>query len=167
MRPEDQKNHQSRRESFPKPPKQERKLPEFIIIDDDIKVETEAEYQGGQQQKAGTETGHVSGRVRFFCLLGSFVTLCWTAATLVATLIMLFLVLVSFNKFDPFRKGLKVYYSWFCGATVLTLGLFVATFSFPLGMVIILFYFSEQKEGWQKNIVSRLVKPHAKDYWQS
>ncbi|GEM_PF-2417294 len=149
------------------PSKQKRKLPEFIIIDeDDVEVQTEEEYAGGKRSSKAPDE-KVSWKFRVMCFFVSFMTMIWCVVTFAAALLAAAINLVTFNSFPPIKAALRVYWSWCCGAAVLTLGLLVAVLNFPLGMVIILFYFSEQKPGWQKDMVSRLVKPHAKDYWKS
>ncbi len=136
------------------------KMPEFIIIEDDEQPYGEQEFPRFKK----TLPKQTSWKLRFVFLLSSFVSFIWTVGSLFCFACMGLAALITFNSFPLLKRLTKMYWSWFKGGAVVTLGLVVSFFNFPLGIIIIAYYFSQINEDWQKNIFTRVMYPHMKDY---
>lgn len=139
----------------------ERKLPEFIIIEE----EDQEYYEDPTFSKFKPKTPEkTTWKVRVFCFLASIVAFFWTLGAIILTLCIGFIHLITFCKLPLFQTLTKLYWSWTKGGAVVTLGLIVAVFNVTLGLMIIVFYFSQTKDEWQKKMAARMVYPHMKDY---
>jgi hypothetical protein len=140
--------------------KEQPKMPEFIIIDD-----KEHAYSGEEFPRfKKTPPKQTSWKIRAACLLGSILTLLWTVGALFFFFCMGAATLITFNYFPLLKRLAKLYWSWFKGGTVVTVGLVVSFFNFSLGIIFVIYYFSQTQEDWQKNMFTRVMYPHMKDY---
>ncbi|NGX57299.1 MAG: hypothetical protein K940chlam3_00189 [Chlamydiae bacterium] len=138
-----------------------RKLPEFIIIDEGETFESEEKRFPKFKQPPIKE---VTWKLRLGCGLVSILAFFWTVGSLICTITLGIVTLLTFNYFPIFKRGTKMYWGWTRGGTVVTLGLIVSVFNFSLGLVFMVYYFSQVKDEWQKKMFTRMAPPHMKDY---
>jgi len=135
-------------------PEQPRKLPEFIILDDESEGEGPA---GSYSRIQEPPLKKPSWKMRLLFVVISFVAFMWTFGAFFFTLCAGILTLLTFFKVPLFCNLTKLYWAWTRGGTIVTLGFFVAVFNFSLGVIIMLYYFSHTQENWQKGVVERVV----------
>lgn len=137
--------------------KKSQKLPEFIILDEG------EEYTEFPRFKK-TELKEASWKLKIVFLLASFFSFLWTISSLLFFVLVGGINLITFNYFAPLKRAASLYRSWFKGGAAVTLGLSTAVFNVSLGIIIIAFYFSQTQEDWRKNVFTRVMYPHMKDY---
>lgn len=142
-------------------PEQPRKLPEFIIVDDDSKGDSP---KGSFPKFKEPPLKKPSWKMRFLFVLISFVAFMWTLGALFFTLCSGALTLITFNKVKFLRDLTRLYWAWTRGGTIVTLGFFVSAFNFALGVIIMIYYFSHMPDNWQKDVVERVMSPHMQEY---
>jgi len=135
-------------------PEEPRKLPEFIILDDEPKGEGPS---GSFARIQEPPLKKPSWKTRLLFLVIAFVSFMWTLGALFFTLCAGILTLLTFFKIKFLRNLTTLYWAWTRGGTVIILGFFVAVFNFSLGVIIMLYYFSRIQESWQKGVVERVV----------
>jgi len=138
-----------------------RKLPEFIIIDDESKTETPPH---GFPKFKEPIVKQPSWKMRILFIFISLVAFIWTIGALFFTLCSGALTLITFNSVKFFQNLTKLYWSWTRGGTIVTLGFLVSAFNFSLGLIMMIYYFSNAQDNWQKDVVERMMTPHMRDY---
>lgn len=143
-----------------KPPEEPRKLPEFIILDDDYwKAKAEAKIPPKEPPSSSLSTF----KLKILCLFVAFLALVWTAIGLILYPFFAFLHLVTGFQSKNLRRILNLYWVWIKLGAAVSLGFFVSLFSLFLGMAIILAYLARMGDTFQQAIFAKNLYPHIKD----
>jgi len=144
------------------PEEQTRKLPEFIIIDED-EPKTGVPPRGFPKFKEPI-VKQPSWKMRLLFIFISIVAFFWTIGALFFTICAGILNLVTFKSLKFFQNLTKLYWSWTRGGTVVALGFLVSAFNFSMGLIMMIYYFSQTQDNWQKDVVERVMSPHMHEY---
>lgn len=139
---------------------QPRKLPEFIILDDDY---WKAKIKSKIPQEEPPSVGISTFKLKITCLLFAFLALIWTTIGLICYPFFALLHLVTGFRFKTLRRILDLYWVWIKFGAAVSLGFFVALFSLFLGMAIILAYLARMGDTFQQAVFAKNLYPHIKD----
>lgn len=145
------------------PEDKQRKYPEFIILDDG-QTKYEMPPRGSKfPQYEDPPVKEPSWKIRLLFFFVACTALLWTVGAALLTAVLGLLSLLTFLQVPFLKKLTLVYWSWVRGGTIVTLGCTVSLFNFSLGLIIMLYYFSQVKESWQKSMFDRFVTPHMQE----
>ena len=137
----------------------QRKLPEFIVIEDNG-FKRDPLSEGIKRIKPVK----VPLKVRFLCFLIGALTLLWTFGAFCCFLVTSIFALVFALQVDALNRMVKLYWRYVKAGSAVTTGLFIAIFSPYLGFILIFSYFLLQDPTWQRGMLANLVRSQFGDY---
>lgn len=144
-------------------PKPERKVPEFIFIENDPQNEKllgstphDSKQMFGSLQNVAS--GHHPFYLRILSLLGTVVMIFLTLIVFTVFLIPLLLSLLFLRQSSYLNEQTTKTWRSFKKALIFTLGCFVCTFNLSLGIGIVLMYFMLTGEKFNNRIVEEFTK---------
>lgn len=152
------------RRNNPEEPKPERKIPEFIILDQGTEDETQkigATPQDPKQMFGSIQTiakGKQPFYLRILAFFGTFVMLALSTIVLAVLLIVLLLSLLLVRQSTYMNEQVSLAWRSFKKAMVFTLGSFVCIFNLSMGVGIVLMYFMLSGEKVSSRFVQEFTK---------
>lgn len=144
--------------------KPERKIPEFIILDQDTEDETQklgATPQDPSQMLGSIQTmtkGRQPFYLRILAFFGTFVMLALSTIVLAVLLITLLISLLLLRRSKYMNEQAAVAWRCFKKAMVFSLGCFVCIFNLSMGVGIVLMYFMLTGEKVSSRFVQEFTK---------
>lgn len=146
-------------------PKQEKKLPEFIFLDDDSHEASQklgTHRQDPEQVFGSIQTIAKRRHPLYLRLLAFFGTLVLFAVSIFLFAIALFVFILSlllFRQSSYMNEQASVSWKSFKKSAVFTLGCFVCIFNLSFGVGIVLMYFMLSGEKFDNRFVQEFTKP--------
>lgn len=145
-------------------PKPERKLPEFIYLNDDSFEKSQKigeTHQDPQQMFGSIET--ISKRrqpfyLRMLAFIGTFILMVFSLFLFACAIIVGILSLLLFRQSSYLNEQAFVTWKSFKKASVFTLGCFVCIFNLSFGVGIVLMYFMLSGEKFDNRFVQEFTK---------
>lgn len=145
-------------------PKPERKVPEFIFVDEDYQEERQnlgATPQDPKQMFGSIQTitkGKHPLYLRILAFLGTIVMIFLSIVVLIVLLIVVLLSLLLLRQSKHMNEQASIAWKCFKKALVFTLGCFVCIFNLTLGIGIVLMYFMLTGEKMSSRFMQEFTK---------